>query len=476
MEMKQLKKTKSKMRPLTKSEKTLLTILGIALVIWASNKFILTPQAEKISSLEAEKLELDTKIEDMNKTLKKEDNIKKEWTVLHRERNEVLAHYFPTLDQAQIIYLLNDLLAKDGLTVSDLNFSQPSIEKIGELDVKQMGIALPFNGNYDGIVEAVKSIETSPRRIIVDTLSMDRSTNAELGGNMSLKVYSLDGLAETDTEVIYVDVADGPGEGSLFGAFDGYSDPNGASDGSAGVSGGTGGTAAGSSTEIDESDYTKVYMLSDFENRNYSFIPSNDMIKGNVSPSTIKKSGKYSLRFEYDMLALNEENRAYIDLSGYNMEFKYPPDAISMWVNAFGYSPGTLGMRFRTQGGDDIDIAVFEGISWLGWSNIETSVPEDLNLYPLKLTHLYFELPYDRDDFGVFLIDKLEAFYPVSEDKGANDAPANFFYKVEAGDTVTSISRKIYGTIGYKNEIMKNNGISSGEVLTVGRVLVLVRR
>ncbi|TJX16295.1 LysM peptidoglycan-binding domain-containing protein [Tissierella creatinini] len=477
MEMKQLKKAKSKMRPLTKSEKTLLTILGIALVIWTSNKFILTPQAEKISSLEAEKLDLDTKIEEMNNTLKREDNIKKEWAVLHRERNEVLAHYFPTLDQAQIIYLLNDLLAKDGITVSDLNFSQPSIEKIGELEVKQMGIALPFNGNYDGIVEAVKSIETSPRRIIVDTLSMDRSSNADLGGNMSLKVYSLDGLVETDTEVIYVDVADGPGEGSLFGAFDGYTDPNGATEGSAGGSPGTGVAAPGGPTEIDESDYTKVYMLADFENRNYSFVPSNDMIKGNVSPSTIRKSGKYSLRFEYDMLALDEkDNKAYIDLTGYNLELKHPADAISMWVNAFGYSPGTLGMIFRTQGGDDIPIVVTEGISWLGWSNLEAAPPQDLSQYPLKLTHLYFELPYNRDDFGVFLIDKLEAFYPISEDKAANDANANFFYKVEAGETVTSISRKVYGTTGYKNEIMKNNGITPGEVLTVGRVLVLVRR
>ena len=475
METKVLKKKNSKMRPLTKSEKTLLTVLGIVLIIWGSNKFILTPQAEKITSLEAEKLELDNKIMDMNNTLKKEDNIKKEWEVLHRERNEVLAHYFPTLDQAQIIYLLNDLLSEEGIMISDLNFSQPGIEMIGEIEVKQMGIGIPFNGNYDGIVNAVKSIETSPRRIIVDTLSMDRGNNTDLGGNMSLKVYSLDGLAETDTEVIYVDVADNSGEGSLFGAFDGYSDPNAPSEGSEGTGGGT--TTSGS-TEIDDSDYTKVYLLSDFEDRRYNFIPSNDMIKGNVSPSTIKKSGKYSLRFEYDMLALDEkENRAYIDLTGYNMEFKHPADAISMWVNAFGYSPGTLGMIFRTQAGEDLDpVVITEGISWLGWSNLEVAPPQDLSLYPLTLTHLYFELPYDRDDFGVFLIDKLEAFYPVSEDKAANEAPANFFYKVEHGDTVTSISRKVYGTIAYKNEIMKNNSLTSGDVLTVGRVLVLVRR
>lgn len=472
MEAKQLKNKSSRFRPLTKSEKFLLTTLSIVILIWVSNRFILTPQAEKISALEVEKLDLDTKIIDMNNTLKQEDNIKKEWEVLHRERNDILANYFPVLDQSQIIYLLNDLIAEDGVTVTDVNFSRAAAEQIGEMSVQQMGISIPFNGNYDGIVKVVQAVGTSPRRIIVDSLSMDRTNNSELGGNMSLKVYSLEGLADTDPNVIYVDTANGSGEGSLFGSFGGYTDPSTAT----GTEGTAGTGTTGDSTTINDSDYTKVFMLHDFENRNYNFIPSNGMIKGDVSPSTIKKSGKYSLRFEYNMMALEEENRAYIDLSNNDIEFKYPPDAISMWVNAYGYSPGTLGMRLRTQGGEDIDVTISEGISWLGWSNLEAAVPADLNLYPLQLTHLYFELPYNRDDFGVFLIDKLESQYPVSEDSAANNKPVNDFYVVEPGDSVTSISRKIYGSIAYKNEIMKNNSLTSGDVLTVGKVLVLVRR
>lgn len=465
MEKTLFKNKKNKFRPLTKSERILLTVLGIVLVIWASNRFVLTPQAERLSSLEVEKNQLDAKIVDMNNTLKKEDNIKKEWEVLHRERNAVLSHYFPTLDQSQIIYLLNDLLGDERVEIKDLNFSKPSIEKIGEMNVHQMGISVPFNGNYDGIVNTVQSVGTSPRRIIVDTLSMDRTANDKLGGNMSLKVYSLEGLADTDPNVIYVDAVDGSGEGSLFGAFDGYSESSSSSS-----------TGSGQNTTIDDSNYTKVYMLNDFESKNYSFVPSSQLIKGDATPSTIRKSGKYSLRFEYNMLAIEEENRAYVDLRTSDIQFKYPPSSISMWVNGFGYSSGTLGLRFRTQSGEDIDVTVSEGISWLGWSNLEASAPADLTLYPLALTHIYYELPYNRDDFGVFLIDKLEAFYPVNEDSTANNSPINDFYIVQPGDTVSSISRKIYGTLQYKNEIMTNNSLTSGDVLPVGKVLVLVRR
>ena len=468
MESRLLKNRKSKMRPLTKSERFLLVTLGVVLVLWLSNRFIITPQAEK--------LELDSRIEDMNTTLKREGNIKKEWEVLHRERNEILANYFPTLDQAQIIYLLNDLMGDDRVEITDMNFSRPTSEKIGEMDVEQMGISLPFNANYDGIMSVVKQFENSPRRIVVDTLSMDRTAAADLSGNMSLKIYSLKGLAEVDPNVIYVDTPNSSSEGSLFGAFGGYSDSISTPGGSTSSSGGSSSSSGGSSTVIDDSDYTKVYLLHDFENRNYSFIPSSDMIKGDASPSTISKSGKYSLRFEYNMLALEEENRAYIDLSSSNIEFKYPPDWVSMWVNAFGYSPGTLGMRLRTQGGEDIDVTISEGISWIGWSNLEANMPADLDLYPLQLTHLYFDLPYNRDDFGVFLIDKLEANYPVNQDTVANNKPLNDFYIVKAGDTVTTISQKIYGTISYKNEIMKNNSLTASDVLPVGKVLVLVKR
>lgn len=458
-----------KIRPLTKSEKFLLTTLGLIILLWGSFRFLITPQEDKILALQNEKLDLDTKIMDMNNTLKKEEKIKKEWEVLHVERDQILSHYFPILDQSQIIYLLNNLLADDRVNVADYNFNRPSSEKIGEMEVRQIGISIPFIGNYDGVVDIVKSLGTSPRRILVDSLSLDRKDDKELSGNMSLKIYSLEGLAETDPNVIEVATVDSPTEGSLFRSFKDYKEES--------FEGGFGGASGnGTSSSNDGTELIKAQILHDFENLNYNFIPSNELVKGDVTPSTIRKSGKYSLRFEYNILALEDENRAYIDLSSSDIILKYPPDTVSMWVNSFGYSPGTLGMRLRTQSGDDIDVKIVEGISWIGWSNLQTSVPMDLKLYPLQLTHLYYELPFNRDDFGVLLLDKLEAFYPYNEDESVINKLTNEFYVVQPGETISSISRKIYGTNKYKNEIMENNGIKAGDILPVGKVLVLVKR
>lgn len=460
------------LRPLTKSEKTLLVLLGIVVVFYLSSSFILTPQAEKVSSLNAEIVTLDNQIADMNNTIKKEDNIKKEWKMLHRERDEILKNYFPVLDQAQIIYLLNDLIVDDRVNISDLNFTNPSEEKLGEMAVQNMSISLPYSGSYDGTMNIIKSLGSSPRRIVVDNLTMDREGDSNLSGNITLKIYSLEGIAKTDPDVIHVETVDGDREGSLIASYDGYSDTI----TSGGAQGGAYGSGkSGSGTGINDSDYVKVYKLDDFETRNYSFIPSNENIKGTAEPSTIKKSGKYSLRFEYNMFAIGQENRAYVDL-GPGIELKFPPKTISMWVDAFGYSPGTLGLRFRTQDGEDIDVVASQGISWLGWSEVEAQAPQDLDLYPLTLTHVYFEMPFNRDDIGVFLIDKLQAYYPVNEDSQGNNQPIYDFYVVKPGDTVTSISRFVYGTINYKNEILTNNSLTAGDVLPVGKVLVLVRR
>ena len=193
------------------------------------------------------------------------------------------------------------------VTISELSFSTPEKRNHGNT-VKNMSISVPYRGTYDGTIEVVKALSSSPRRIVVDNLLMERGSDSEITGNMSLKIYSLEGIADTDPEVIEVATVEGPSEGSLFASYEGYVEGSGGSGG--------GGTA------IDEKDYAKVYLLHDFEIRNYSFIPSNENIKGDAEPSTIKKSGKYSLRFEYNIFIGQGKG-----LCGFRRKysFNYPP-------------------------------------------------------------------------------------------------------------------------------------------------------
>lgn len=469
--MKSLPKRKLNMRPLTKSEKILLSLLGLVVLVWASNRFVFQPQAEELANLQVEKSDYEMQIIDINNTLKSEDKIKQEREILEKEREEILAQYFPTLDQSQIIYLLNDLTKGDDFSTANLSFTRPSNERMGEMDVRNMQVSIPFDGSYGGIVDVLNSINYSPKRILVDNLSMNRNDASALSGDMSLKIYSLEGIAETDPNVIYIEPVDDTVVGIPFEAYDDYTS-------------GTGGPSDDGVYDEDgeliiapdEKEGYRRELLHGFDYRNYTFIPSSPRVQGNATPSSIAKAGKYSMRLEYNILAVEEENRAYVDLRTSSIDIKIPPDSIGTWVYSFGYSPGTLGMMLRTQTGDPIEVDLAQGITWMGWEYIETTLPADLNLYPLSLDYLFFEVPENRDDFGVMLIDKMEAFYKINEIETSSQNQESFiFYVVEEGDNISEISRKVYGTMNYKNEIMQLNDINPGDILGVGKVLVLKR-
>lgn len=461
--MEKLLKKKIKTRELTKNEKFLLTLLGIIIVLWGSYRLIITPQAEKMEILSAEKLEYQEKIDEINDVLRRESNINKEWDILHKEKEDIVSQYFPKLDQAQIIYLLNSLLDKDTVSVVDMNFNRPSYEDIGGFQVKNMDISLPYNGSYPGVVDIIKSLKSSPRKILLDSVSMDRDSEGKLNGNMSLKVYSLEGIADTNSDVVYIDIAKEESKNTPFAPFEDYK-PDGEN-----------------GQEISERPEIQPYIeetLLDFESRNSYFLPSQELVKGSVSQSTKAKSKKYSLRFEYDIVAVEEENRGFIDVSKNNIQLKYPPNTIGLWVYSYDYSPATVGIVFRGQMGEDIYVPLTEGIGWTGWKYIEATPPEDLTLYPLRLEKLYVEIPKDRDNYGVLLMDKLEAVYTRNIDEDGNDMSVGdyIFHVVEKDDSIESISIKYYGSNKYKNEILKLNEMKSSDTLPVGKVLVLKKR
>ncbi len=459
---------KFKTRELTKNEKVLLSLLTIVILFWLSYRFIYMPQQEKMSLLNSQRFEYEEKIEEINTILRKENHINQEWQDLHMEKEKIVSQYFPTLDQAQIIYILNELIENDEMSVSDLNFSRPIFSDIGGFQIRSMDISIPYSGKYDGIVSTINAIKQSPRKMLVDNIYIDRAMSKDLNGSMSLKIYSLEGIAESDKDVVYIDTANNEDRETPFAAYDDYSEE--------GVYEGSGGSEmTGQFPEI------KPYIeeiLTDFETNNNYFIPSHEFVKGEVSLSNTSKSKKHSLKLEYHILGIEEENRTFVDISKNNILFKYPPNTIGVWVYSYDYSPATLGLGFRSQLGKDILVSLSDGIGWTGWKYIETNPPSELDVYPLTLEHLYLEVSEGSDDYGVILFDKLEALYSrnLGEDGSEETVSNHMFHIVERGESIEGISKKFYGTNIYKNEIMKLNEIKPGEILPVGKVLVLKKR
>ncbi|NMB27321.1 MAG: LysM peptidoglycan-binding domain-containing protein [Tissierellia bacterium] len=454
------------MRKFTKNEKVLLTLLGIIIIFWAAFRFVITPQASKLQILMDKRYEYEEKISYMNNILKDEKNIDEKWNRLYREKDMITNKYFSNLDQPEIIYLLNEILDNEELDVLDINFNRPSEEQINDLMVKTMNITIPYRSSYEGLIQTIKGVDLSPKKILISDLIMDKVEDNQLAGNISLKIYSLEGIVETGEDFSYIDIVSDSDKFNPFRPFDNYKEVD---EGLVGDSIDNVNSISGEVSSLDE--YNKE-ILEDFESEGLYFMPSNQNIKGSVSKSTNSKSKKYSLRFEYNIVALADENRAYIDLTDKNIMLKYPPLSIGLWVYSYNYSPATLGIRLKGQAGEKVDVELAKGISWVGWEYIEIKPPEDLSLYPLQLDRIYLELNYNRDDYGVLLFDKLEANYP----KDNNKTKERFtFYIVEKGDTLDKISIKNYGTTKKKNLIVKCNEINTDKDIKEGKILVIPR-
>ena len=111
-------------------------------------------------------------------------------------------------------------------------------------------------------------------------------------------------------------------------------------------------------------------------------------------------------------------------------------------------------------------------------SDLEGSPSNDMSIYPMKLENIYIEVAEDSEDFGILLLDKLEAVYNrnLGEDGSDYSISNHIFHAVQIGETLEEISKLYYGSNKYVNEIRNLNEMGSKEVLKSGKILVLKKR
>ena len=211
------------MRELKNSEKVLLGALAIILVVLSSYQFAITPQKRKLEGFSKQKIEYQDQINEHGSIISKENQIDADLILLEEEKELLTSRYFPKLDQAQAIYLLNSLLIDDEIEVSDMDFDRPSFEEVDELQMKHMDVSIPFEGTYPGIINAINNLNNSPRHILVDSVAMDRDGNNALTGNISVRVYGLDDLINEDKEVVIIPTQEREiPDATPFTAYSGY--------------------------------------------------------------------------------------------------------------------------------------------------------------------------------------------------------------------------------------------------------------
>lgn len=216
---------KTNRRELTNNERVLLTLLAMVIIFWLSFKFIIDPQLAEISRLESEKIAYNAQIDENNRILKNKEAILEQKNALFIEKVSIERDFFTTLNQPQIVYILNELLLNSDIEMDSISFSQPFMELLKEQEIQKMDISMPFKGSFLSLNEIIKSLEMERRKIVINNIDIQKGEETEIVGTINLGVYSLTGLVEGIDEPLPIETTD---DNILnpFIPYEGYVDPN----------------------------------------------------------------------------------------------------------------------------------------------------------------------------------------------------------------------------------------------------------
>lgn len=216
---------KIKLRELTNKERVLITILVMVILFWLSFKYIIDPQKLEISTLESELNNYSLHIEENNRMLNNEQIILEEVDRLSVEKENIEKEFFKSLNQPNIIYILNELLLENDIEMDSISFSKPVIETLNEIDIKKMDVLIPFKGSFQSLKETIKSLEEEDRKIIIDHIDIEKDEEKEIAGNISLAIYSLSGIVDSEEKSLPIEITT-TNKFNPFIPYEGYVDPN----------------------------------------------------------------------------------------------------------------------------------------------------------------------------------------------------------------------------------------------------------
>lgn len=461
MEAKITTKNLNKMRiNLSKREKNLLILLFLVVIFWIFYRFVFTKQFMKITELKEERNNYYNELLKIENILVKDNAVEKEWEELNKDIVYIQNKYFDNINQPEIMYMLNGITDNNSLRFFGMYFNEPDYAMLDNIETKYIGISIPFEGSYGELRTFLSKLRSLSKRFLVNQLSISKADDGSLIGQISLNVYSYSEILDKGLDSIYKVEVQKVIKEDPFQPYYGYvveSEKENYDD---------------FEVDITEDKESKI-ILENFEGEEIFFMGTSTDVTGRVSKFNNSKQGKYSLRTEYFISTQYKEERAYILLDDKDINLQYPPSSIGIWIYSYGYSPVSLGFRFQDQEGNKIDLELSKGINWIGWEFIETMPPQDIKLYPLKLDRVYIELGANRDNYGVILFDNIEIEYNHIENQKENQNKSYFFYLVQHGDTLETISEKVYGTKSKYKVIMNENGLNKDSVLEAGQILVI---
>lgn len=232
----------------TKREKILLIVLSIILLGFLYNKFVLTKQKEKISTLQAQRDDYSKKVSEIKAKVESKDKKQAEIKVLNSKIIDKTSRLFPSIDQEVIIIMLDKMFENSKLQGDVVSFSEVSDDKLtsekknsivlgnelnklvqqynniesdkksiekqidnkvaenstkennktGIATTNKMQVTVSFKGNYLQFLGFIKEVEAFKKKIIINKINLAASEDNAISGNVILDFHAIPKFNEED--------------------------------------------------------------------------------------------------------------------------------------------------------------------------------------------------------------------------------------------------------------------------------------
>ncbi len=171
-------------------EKIMLMLLILVVVGWLSFDLIIE---EQLKAMEEMKIELSLKqkeLENLRTLISRESEIDREIENSYLTIQTVAKEYFNTTRQEELVLLLTDFLLMPYISESTIGFAEPALINIGEVEFQKDSVSLSVSGQYESLVNMLKTIWKFPRKIDVSNLSVTSSGFDEVSAQLTLDFYT----------------------------------------------------------------------------------------------------------------------------------------------------------------------------------------------------------------------------------------------------------------------------------------------
>ncbi|ARE87552.1 hypothetical protein [Clostridium formicaceticum] len=406
---------------LNRREKILIGLLAGMVLLGVYYKFLLVPLGEDLSQLRLDKQEKEFEYLQAKQKLASEVQLKDDTSNLHNEIFDFAGVFFGSMQQEDVILLLNDFILENTLRISSLSFLEARTETFysgeedqeasdeNQLTVEVFSAQINFESDYEGLMDFLQRIREYDKKILAKNLRINNNSGGQLSGNLLLDFYSVpevDKYLPQENSILHFATSGEDEEKVPWNPFTAVNFFDEAEEGSSLIESG------GSMEVATQENLTRKTLLYGFESENIFFVGEPRDIFGMISLDTNSIEGRYAAKVQYDFIRGREYNAANLVFEGDPITIIRQPEILALSIYAYENNNHRIGVVLIDSKGREFKVPLVQGVDWFGWRSVETTLPVEVT-YPAVLQRIYMESEDFADKLkGHFLFDKLEVAYP----------------------------------------------------------------